>query len=173
MLETIRQKVIGAAAMVLVICGATAGCGLWVAQSLSQALERSADSAALLRNHMSADMMHDALRSDVLSVLASSDPAMGVDLAEVQTELAEHQKLFRESIDASERRARTPALKAALASLKAPLDAYISEAGEIAELQGRDPLAAKTRLAAFKAHFDALEDAMEKGVRADRGRRSR
>ncbi|PZQ64384.1 MAG: methyl-accepting chemotaxis protein, partial [Phenylobacterium zucineum] len=161
MLNTIRQKVIAAAAAVLLICGATASCGLWVAHQLSLALERSASSSALLRNHMSADMMHDALRSDVLSVLASSDPAMGVSLDESRKELIEHQTLFRESIAASERLAHTPTLRAALAGLKTPLDAYIAEAGAIAELQGRDPAAAKGRLADFKARFDTLEGAME------------
>ena len=100
MLKTIRQKVVFAAIAVLVICGATAGCGLWVANSLAQALARSTASSTLLRNHMSADMMHDALRADVLSALASDDPSMGVSLDQVKAELGEHQAEFRRAIDA-------------------------------------------------------------------------
>jgi methyl-accepting chemotaxis protein len=45
-----------------------------VALSLDDALSRSATSAKILRQHMQADMMHDALRADVMGAIMSSDP---------------------------------------------------------------------------------------------------
>ena len=142
------------------LCAATAGCGLWVAGSLTGALGRSAVSSTLLRNHLQADMMHDALRSDVLSVLASSDPAMGISLADASRDLAEHEKEFRDSIRASRELATDPAISQALSALAQPLDDYIRQATEIGQLQAQDPAAARARLAAFKQSFDTLEAAM-------------
>jgi methyl-accepting chemotaxis protein len=123
-------------------------------------LSRSAQSGALLRSHMQADMMHDALRADVLSVLASSDPAMGVALDAARADLAEHTAEFRKALKESTGLASAPAVRAALGRLDAPLDDYIKAAGEIAELQAADPAAAKARLADFKTRFDTLEVAM-------------
>ena len=159
-LRTIRQKVVFAAATVLVSCAATAGCGLWVAGSLTDALGRSAASSTLLRNHLQADMMHDALRSDVLSVLASSDADMGIALEDAKKDLAEHQTEFRASVAASRKLARDPSVSQALAALAKPLDDYIRQASEIADLQAADPAAARARLAGFKQSFDVLETAM-------------
>lgn len=161
MLKTIRHRVIVSALAVLMICGAIAGSGLWVARALADALQRSAASGELLRSHMSADMMHDALRGDVLSALASDEPAMGIALDDVRRELAEHQAAFRTAIAESERLATSPDVRTALARLRPPLNAYIAAASEIVELQARDPVAATALLPAFKARFSALEDAME------------
>ena len=45
-------------------------CGLWTQNELQGALDESGRAANLIRAHMSADMMHDALRSDVLAAEA-------------------------------------------------------------------------------------------------------
>jgi len=51
-----------------------AGVGLWAITSLSGALEKNEIAAASLRNHMMSDMMHDALRGDVLAAMQAGRP---------------------------------------------------------------------------------------------------
>ena len=161
MIKSIRNKVAAASVIVLVACSAIAGLGLWVTSTLNGALERSAASAEVLRNHMQADMMHDALRSDVLSAVLSANPQSGIALSDVSQELTEHSTTFNEALAANRTLARDPEVQAALAEVQQPLEAYIAAAGRIVGLAGRDPGAAFAGMTAFKASFVDLEERME------------
>jgi len=70
-MRTTSGKVTAAGALALLLCTATAGAGIGVAVTLGGALDRAIASAGVLRSHMHADMMHDALRGDVMSVAES------------------------------------------------------------------------------------------------------
>ncbi|MGO8411490.1 methyl-accepting chemotaxis protein, partial [Rhizobium ruizarguesonis] len=73
------------------------------ARSAARQPENNADvarSAQILRNHMQADMMHDAMRADVLASMLASNPAEGIDPAAVKADLVEHDASFREMINA-------------------------------------------------------------------------
>ena len=161
MIKSIRNKVAAASAIVLVACSAIAGVGLWVTSTLTGALERSAASAEVLRNHMQADMMHDALRSDVLSAVLSTNPQSGIVLSDVSQELTEHSTTFKEALAANRTLARNPEVQTALADVQQPLEAYIAAAGRIVELAGRDAAAASAGMTDFKASFVDLEERME------------
>ncbi len=52
---------------------------MWIAFALSQALETRGELNTLIMRQLHADMMHDALRGDVLMALAAADPAMKVN----------------------------------------------------------------------------------------------
>ncbi|MFN4069167.1 MAG: methyl-accepting chemotaxis protein, partial [Brevundimonas aurantiaca] len=60
---TIGKKVTAAGGAVLLLSVGMAGLGLKMNADLGDALDRATVSASILRNHMQADMMHDALRS--------------------------------------------------------------------------------------------------------------
>ena len=160
-MASLGQKVMGAAAGAALLCAATAGTGLWVAASLDSALMRSDVSARILRLHMHADMMHDALRADVMGGLMSSDPALGVDLKSVRADLAEHTKAFKADIASSNQLAEDPAVKAALGEVETPLAAYIAAAGDIVAKADADPAGARAGLPDFARQFSALETKME------------
>ncbi len=51
----------------------------------------------LLRNHMEADMMHDAIRADVLSVLVAASGGE-TNLEETRKDFADHSKLLVDNI---------------------------------------------------------------------------
>ncbi|WP_162245663.1 HAMP domain-containing protein, partial [Brevundimonas sp. Root1279] len=161
MLKTIRSRVVVAGVAVLVLCAFSAGAGLWMTSALASALGESSRSAEVLRNHMQADMMHDALRSDVLSAILATDPSAGVDLADVRTETADHVKSFRDAISANQALATDPEVKTALGKVEAPLQAYIASAEQIVRLAGADPAAARAGQPAFKQAFLDLEGRME------------
>ncbi|ATC33545.1 methyl-accepting chemotaxis protein [Caulobacter vibrioides] len=160
-MASLGQKVMGAAGGAALLCAATAGAGLWVAWSLDSALTRAEDSAKILQLHMHADMMHDALRADVMGAIMSSDPTLGVDLKAVRADLAEHTQAFRGDIAQSSKLAENPRTKAALQAVEPPLNAYIAAAEEIVGTADTDPAGAHAKLAGFGEQFSALEDKME------------
>ncbi|AAK22053.1 methyl-accepting chemotaxis protein [Caulobacter vibrioides] len=160
-MASLGQKVMGAAGGAALLCAATAGAGLWVAWSLDSALSRAEASARILRLHMHADMMHDALRADVLGAIMSSDPTLGVDLKVVRADLAEHTQAFRDDIAQSGELAHNPRTKAALLAVETPLNAYIAAAEDIVGTADVDPAAAHAKLTDFGQQFSTLEDKME------------
>jgi methyl-accepting chemotaxis protein len=160
-MASLGQKVIGAAGGAALLCAATAGAGLWVAVSLDSALTRSEASSKILRLHMHADMMHDALRADVMGAIMSSDPALGVDLKAVRADLADHTQAFKSDIATNNQLAQDPSVKAALAEVDAPLATYIASAGDLVAIADTDAAGARAKLPGFAAQFSTLEGKME------------
>ncbi|HWT50834.1 MAG TPA: methyl-accepting chemotaxis protein, partial [Caulobacter sp.] len=160
-MASLGQKVMGATAGAALLCAATAGTGLWVAVSLDSALTDAQRSAKILRLHMHADMMHDALRADVMGAIMSTDPALGVDLKAVRADLAEHTHAFRDDVASSGALAQDPAVKAALQEVEGPLAAYIAAADDIIGRADTDVAGARAKLPGFAEQFSALEDKME------------
>ncbi len=160
MLRTINHKVMGAGAAVMVLCTTCAGAGLWSTTRLDGALQEANVSASVLRNHMEADMMHDALRADVLSSQLADDGGSGVNVADVRKDLAEHTALFRKAIADNDALATDPASRAALTDLKVPLDAYIKSASEMVDLAAGDRAQAVAAMPGFMKQFTTLEGAM-------------
>ncbi len=160
MLRTINHKVMGAGAAVMVLCTASAGAGLWSTTRLDAALQNANVSAAVLRNHMEADMMHDALRADVLSSQLSDDSGSGIDIAGTRKDLAAHVANFRKAIADNDALATDPASRAALAEVKAPLDTYIKSAGQMVDLAATDRNQAIAAMPGFMKQFSTLEGAM-------------
>jgi methyl-accepting chemotaxis protein len=160
MLRTINHKVMGAGAAVMVLCTASAGAGLWSTTRLDSALHDANVSAAVLRNHMEADMMHDALRADVLSSQLADDAASGIAIDDVRKDLTAHVANFRQAISANDALATDPASRAALAEVKAPLDTYIKSAGQMVDLAATDRAQAIVAMPGFMKQFTTLEGAM-------------
>jgi methyl-accepting chemotaxis protein len=159
-MASLGQKIIGASAGAALLCAATAGTGLWVAFSLASALDRAETSGKILRQHMHADMMHDALRGDVGGAIMSADPGLGVDIAAVRTDLAEHVQTFKDDIKSNSELATDPAVKTALAQLDAPLATYITSASDLIAVADTNPADARARLPDFNKQFSTLEDGM-------------
>jgi len=156
----IRTKIILTCGAVVVLCVGVASAGLWVAGDLSAALRRAQASASLLRNHMQADQMHDALRGDVLAALQAKGSAEA--LGKVRKELTDHEASFRQSIKAARALASDDKTQKVLADLQEPLEAYIGAADEITDLAGHDAAAADQAFEGFSAKFEALEVSMDK-----------
>ena len=160
-LNTISRKVTAAGVVALTLCAISAGSGFAVAMTLGEGLREAMRSAQILRNHMHADMMHDALRGDVLSALLSRDPASGVEIATVRADLKEHVDAFRKDIEDNRRHATDPEIKAALTQVEAPLAAYIASAEQVIQSVATGSPGADVQAKDFQQRFDQLEEAME------------
>lgn len=159
---SITRKMTCAALAVLFLVVTSSGAGMWVAFKLSGGLDRAMKSAHVLRTHMGADMMHDALRADVYGALLSHDPDMGLSLEEVEKDFAEHRAEFEKQISDNENAEVSEETRLLLSKVRIPLKEYIRGAGEIIKLAGTDREAAKDKMERFGELFKELEGAMEK-----------
>ncbi len=180
----IGTKILGGISASSLLAILAVGAGFWVAATLGEGLDSSASSTVVLRNHLHADMMHEALRGDVLSSFASADPALGIKIEDVQADLAEHAGNFESDIAAELEAVEDPVLREKLGKLKDPLHEYILGAKDVVAMSTTDAIKAKAMYPAFLEKFSVLEGVMEtatesieaastendKLVHADRGR---
>ncbi len=114
------------------------------------------------RIQMDADMMHDAVRADVLQTVLGVTTKNAERVKDGQAGLVEHSvRLVKDMDDA--RAIASPATQRLIDSLAAPVKSYISHGNDVvaAALKGDTALVAK-RNAAFLTSFSDLETGMEK-----------
>ncbi|KJF69226.1 methyl-accepting chemotaxis protein [Rhizobium nepotum] len=160
-MASIQNKIILASIAIFSITGSAAGIGIWATETLNHNSEYVSLSADVLRKHMQADMMHDALRSDVLAAILSTDASMGLDLKEVKADLAEHETTFREMIEANKSLSAGTDVKPVIDSVEKPLLAYIDAADAVVSLAGTGSTEAIKLMPEFMRQFSTLEKAME------------
>jgi len=143
--------------LLVLLCG---GAGIWSSRQQSVALERLGAASHLLRNHMMGDMMHDAVRSDVLAALASTDPATIISLADTRADLADHLAKLKDSVKVDAAYAGSDDVAEVTGKLEAPMLAYAAAAQRLVDAAGRDPGNALRQLPDFFGQFRALEDSL-------------
>lgn len=156
----ITQKValLGAAMLALMLVLAVTG--FWSSSRLGDALEDNAVISGALRNQVEADMMHDALRADVLAALLAADGGEQGVRTEILADLADHAEMFRDRLRANEALPLPAEVRAALAEIGGPLADYIADAEAMVPLAFADARAAHARLPTFVEKFHALEAPM-------------
>lgn len=160
-MASIQHKIIIASVAIFALAGGATGVGLWSAATLADNNAEVARTADVLRNHMQADMMHDALRADVLASMLAANPAAGITTDAVKADLNEHKASFREMIEANKRLATDKSVQEVLVKVEAPLLKYIDSATAMVDLAAKDQDAAMKSLPEYMNQFSALETAME------------
>jgi len=127
---------------------------------MAAAVNENEVSMTALRNHLEADMMHDALRADVLSAMVVGLGKSTSSKAEVHSSIEEHARHFREVLGENLKLPVNDTLKSALNKVKPSLDTYISAAERIVSLALENPEAAQKELGTFNAAFSQLEEQM-------------
>lgn len=120
------------------------------------------NNGSALHHQMTADMMHDALRGDVLSALLAAQSKKTGEEAAIKRDLLEHAELLRASMDKSKSLTSNDDLRSSLEKTRPVLDAYIAAANNIIDLAFKDPTAGMHELPKFMDAFHKLEDAMAK-----------
>jgi methyl-accepting chemotaxis protein len=134
--------------------------GMWLAEKSETAVRDLERSAALVQRHMQADMMHDAVRADIASALAARDPSTGISGKDARNDLKEHIAEFRAQVEEARKLATSPATKAALEKVAAPLEDYARAADQMRILIDRDANAAGAYFPKFSESFNVLATAM-------------
>ena len=154
---TVGQKLFafgGVACALVLVTGVVGGVGV---RRISVDSRQEAVGSGL-RNHLEGDMMHDALRADVLAALLAETPE---DHRAVAADLGEHAKWFRDVLSKNEALDLGVEAKAAIAGVRPALDAYIAAAERNVALAATDRAAAKAALPEFVAAFEKLEEELE------------
>jgi methyl-accepting chemotaxis protein len=158
---TIRRRLLAMSLAGLAFVSVLGAVGEVAIGRLSHTRDGITESMVALRANMSADMMHDALRADVLlALLAGSRQDTGIE-AEVVQDLHAHSKIFRDSLDTLDAARLEAGTQAAVKALRPALDAYLRAAEEVVSLGWKDNAAAMARWPAFQAAFARLEGEME------------
>ena len=129
-------------------------------ERMQVAMLDSETSMTALSNHLEADMMHDALRADVLAAMLVGLNKSVSSRDEVLTALNEHAANFRKALGDNLELPLNDTLEAALTHLKPSLDAYIASGERMVALALDDPQAAQQQLGGFSTAFTELEGQM-------------
>lgn len=137
------------------------GSGYFGIQKLSSSMEDIVNDSKILKNHLTADIMRDALGSDVLSSLLAADQNDVSKLASIQEDFNEHSSSFKKFLSNNSRLIRDQKLQSQLKETLPVLENYIEAAADIISLAGQNRYAAGQKMGAFNSTFDALTIKME------------
>jgi methyl-accepting chemotaxis protein len=154
-----RLLVAGVAAVIALII--TAGFGLFGMLRSNVGLDISITSTSAVLSQKQADMMHDALRGDVLFALVTGPYGAPEDQDAIKTDLADHVTSFEESIGRLQALPLAPEIRKAVEDVVPPLHAYIAAAKEIVPLALADTVAGREKFPQFMITFTDLEGRME------------
>lgn len=132
----------------------------WVKHQLSATLQQTENSMQALRNHLEADMMHDALRGDVLSALVAGGKKDLNAKTTVIKSLDEHVEAFKSALKQNETLPLTTEISQALVKVRPKLDAYIELSRATATLAFNDLPVAEIQMPKFLEAFSLLETEM-------------
>ncbi len=112
------------------------------------------------QSHMEADMMHDAIHSDVLSALNSAAQYNSAEIEATATDIKEHGQRMRTTMQESLQYIQDPMLLEKVKAADVLMEEYISLGENLIATAQKDPLLADRQYAPFKRSFEALEDEM-------------
>ncbi|MBC7918250.1 MAG: MCP four helix bundle domain-containing protein, partial [Rhodoferax sp.] len=145
----------------LVMTALVGGTGLFNASKLSVAFDNSINMGLALQKSQEADMMHDAIRGDVLLALLSAQTNNAADLADSQKDLQEHAANFSKALTEMQAAPLSDNAKNVVAKVGPALKAYVASASAVQQLAATDAQAAIAAMPEFQKAFKALEDTME------------
>ncbi|MEW5771476.1 MAG: methyl-accepting chemotaxis protein [Pseudomonadota bacterium] len=159
---SVRGMLIAMTGLVLFAMLGLSGVGLLNTQQLGDGLVQVADTGQAVRRQMDADMMHDAIRSDVLAaMLAARDGALD-KLTGIQGDLTAHAARLKQNIAANARAPLGEAIARQAARTTPVLERYTATAAEIVASLAQGMPANEASIQAFEQDFDALEGEMER-----------
>jgi methyl-accepting chemotaxis protein len=159
---SIRVRLIVFAALGMVFVLALTAVSLNQSKAQSQAGAATLQSLQAMRLHMQADMMHDALHSDVLNALRLANlPEISAEQRkQSEDDLAEHAATFRQSLQGLSALHLGDAESQAINKVRPALEQYIASATTTVK-RALDHQGSNADYEQFSVQFRALEDEME------------
>jgi methyl-accepting chemotaxis protein len=158
MKPTIKTQLRLSYVVTLPFCAVVGLIGFLSVRSLDRSMDAISVNGAALRMQMQADMMHDALRADVLAALMAANPD---EHASARRDADAHVTAFRAALAELDGHATDPEVKAAVARARPDVEAYLASASRMVALAGSDQAAARQGFGAFMEGFRKLEGGME------------
>jgi methyl-accepting chemotaxis protein len=156
-MKTIKAKFLLSSTLLLISTIALGTVGILATHSLTTDMARNEIAALALENHINGDMMHDALRGDVMAaILFSGNSERSKKVAD---SMLEHAGTFTNMIEANKKLDLPGDIKEALASLQDPLTDYIASTKSQVKLAQENREVALTSLPEFEKKFEKMEAA--------------
>ena len=156
----LRNQILGLGFVGMLMASLVGGIGLYSANQLAGAVDQSASMGVALHNSQQADMMHDAIRGDVLLALVASTNKDSAQIAEAQKDLLEHTKTFDEALTGLQTLSLSPEVKTIVAQTLPMVKQYSEAAAQVQKLALTDMATAQAGVAAFQKSFDDVETQM-------------
>ena len=158
----LRSLILALGVVGAVAAGVVGGVGLQNTASMSTAFDNSVSAGRALQSSQMADMMHDAVRGDVLQAMLSAQAKDADGVRDAQKDLAEHVATFNQSMGEVEGAPISEDTRAQVRQVAPALKAYAAAAAQVIQLAGSDVAAAQAAMAGFQKAFKDLEVIMEK-----------
>lgn len=143
----------------LIVVGAV---GFYATNLLRTALDQAIVGLSAAKNQGEADMMHDALRGDVLLALRGAQRNDAETLKTATEDVKKHADNFNKQINANKELALGAATKDLINKADPDVIRYEREAAKVVELAKTDPAAAEIEAPLFFQLFSKLEDSLDK-----------
>ena len=143
----------------LVAAASVGGAALLNAIQLATAFDNSINMSLALQKSQEADMMHDAIRGDVLLALLSAQTNNNAGLGEAQKDLLEHADTFNNALKTMKALPLTEEAKVVVEKVGPALKAYVESASNDQKIAMTDAAAAQAAVPDFQKAFKVLEAA--------------
>ena len=158
---SIRTRLLAITVVAVAVLLFIAALGYVGLQRSNAGLETSITATTAVLNQKQADMMHDALRSDVLFAILTGPNGTAEDRQTVTSDLADHVAEFENAISQLQALPLPPPIRESVDEVVPLLDAYVASAQEIVRLALTSSAAGRAKLADFMIAFSDLEARME------------
>jgi methyl-accepting chemotaxis protein len=128
---------------------------LVIKSGLTDSLDDTVVISTALRNQMTADMLHDGLRSVVLTAISAGE--LNTSQEDVAAELKRMTADMNEVVAENAKLALPSHIIKELADVKGPLDDYVASANRVVHLAATDRAQAIAEMSEFSKKFTALE----------------
>jgi methyl-accepting chemotaxis protein len=157
----LKTQLLGFGLVGALLASLVGGFGLAGSQRQSRALEDVLGAAEAVRKSMDADMMHDAVRADVLAALLGANQGDKAGRDAAAKDLDEHAaRLLGALADIGKRELAAP-VRTQLAQTVPLAREYVDAAHQVMQAAGDKPGAAAAPMATFSTRFDVMEKRME------------
>jgi methyl-accepting chemotaxis protein len=157
----LRNQVLGLGLLGVVLTALVGGAGLFNASRLSDAFDASINASLALSKSQEADMMHDAIRGDVLLTLFNAQKNNPTGMAEAEKGLKEHADNFAANIVAMQALPISAEVRELVAKAAPLVKVYVESAASIQALARKDLATAELEVPKFQKAFENLEVALE------------
>ena len=138
-----------------------AAMGIWTVRDMTSTAQKSSIGISAMRHQLTADMMHDALRADVMTAALASSLKQADQRGAIENELSEHSKTFQKELKEIEALPLNPEIQGALAKVRPLVDSYLKDGQATAAVAFDNPAELQTSLAKFMRGFGTLEAEMK------------
>ncbi|RFO97874.1 methyl-accepting chemotaxis protein [Rhodoferax lacus] len=158
----LRSQILGLSLVGVLASVVVGGIGLFSTFDLAAKFDGSVSMGLALQKSQEADMMHDAIRGDVLLALLSAQSKDTEGLATSKKDLEDHAQTFNAALAEMQKLPLSPLAVGEVNKTGPALQAYVDSAHNIQKLTASDATAALAAMPEFQKAFTALEDAMER-----------